>query len=63
MPGFPYIVRIVRVGNGHAVLRGRRGKITREEAEALMKREMTLKHIVSFDPPGGYELFILSKPR
>ena len=60
---FPLLFRIARVGNGHAVLRGRRRKMTREQFEARMKPEMTLKHIVSFDFPDGYELFILRKSR
>jgi hypothetical protein len=60
---FPFVIRFVRVGNGHAVLRGGRRKTTREQFEAWMKHEMTLKHIVSFDLPGNYELLILRKPR
>jgi hypothetical protein len=36
--------------------------MTREEFEARMKREMTLKHIVSFGLPGGSEFIILRKP-
>ena len=62
MFGLPFVIRIVRLGNGHAMLRGRRRRMTREEFEARMKREMTLKHIVSFGLPGGYELIILRKP-
>ena len=62
MFGLPFVIRIERLGNGHAMLRGRRCRMTREEFEARMKRERTLKHIVSFDLPGGCELIILRKP-
>jgi hypothetical protein len=51
--GLLFVIRIVRLGNGHAVFRGHRRRMTREEFEARMKREMTLKHIVSFGLPGG----------
>jgi hypothetical protein len=61
--GLPFIYRNLRVENGYAVPGGRRRKITREQFEAQMRREMTLKHVVSFVLSGGYELIVLRKPR
>jgi hypothetical protein len=63
MFSFPFVIRITRVGNGQSMLRSGRRKMTREQFEAQMRREVTLNHIVSFDLPGGYELVILRKPR
>ena len=61
---FPFVIRITRVGNGHAVLRGGRRRMTREQFQALIERESQVKHSIIIELFGRYyELAILRRPR